>query len=172
MQLSQAISLIHHSVPEEKTRWADLGCGDGLFTNALSKLLVEDSLIYAVDKNKQALKNVSVENEIQLEKLELDFVKDALTFTDLTAILMANAFHFVKDKHRFINKIFNCLDPNGYLIVVEYNTDVVNPWVPYPISFKELQLLFARYNYTVRKLNEINSRYNGVMYSALISKNK
>lgn len=80
MQLSEAVELIQHSIPQQKNVWADLGCGDGLFTNALSQLLADDSLIYAADKNKRALKNVEVRHNIILEKLVLDFVQDALPF--------------------------------------------------------------------------------------------
>lgn len=126
MQLSQAVSLIQHSITEQRTVWADLGCGDGLFTNALSQMLTEESLIYAVDKNKRALSNVSVKPGIQLEKLVLDFVNDDLAFENLSGILMANSFHFVKDKHAFISKVFNCLHAESYLIMVEYDRDVSN----------------------------------------------
>ena len=170
MQLSQAVSLIQHSIPGEKTIWADLGCGDGLFTNALSQLLVEESLIYAVDKNKHSLNNVSVRQGIRLEKIALDFVYDVLPFKGLSGILMANSFHFVKDKNAFINRIFSCLDANGYFIVVEYDTDVVNPWIPYPVSYEKLAKFFATYNYITKKLHEITSRYNGIIYSVLIRK--
>ncbi len=146
MQLKEAISLIQHELPEHATVWADLGCGDGLFTNALSQLLVDASLIYAVDKSNNALKHVTVRKEIKLEKLALDFVEDALPLKNLSGILMANAFHFVKDKDAFIQKVFNCLNENGYLIMVEYNTDVANMWVPYPISFKNLKSFLKRMN--------------------------
>ncbi len=170
MQLKEAISLIQHELPEHATVWADLGCGDGLFTNALSQLLADDSLIYAVDKSNNALKHVAVREEIKLEKLALDFVKDAFPFKNLSGILMANAFHFVKDKDAFIQKVFNCLNENGYLLMVEYNTNVANMWVPYPISFKNLKSFFETYEWKTKKLNELPSRFGGSMYSAIISK--
>jgi trans-aconitate methyltransferase len=170
MQLSQALSLIQHSVLQQKSTWADLGCGDGLFTSALSQLLLPQSIIYAVDKNAAALNRVSVKRGIQLEKLVLDFVNDILPFKELSGILMANAFHFVKDKHALIKKTFNCLGSNGYFIFVEYDRNTANPWVPYPVSFKNLQKFFDEYNYNTEKLNEMPSRYNETIYSTLISK--
>ena len=170
MQLSQAISLIQHPISKQKSSWADLGCGKGLFTNALSQLLKEGSLIYAVDKNKTALDHLTVKEEINLQKLTLDFVKDDLPFTDLSGVLMANAFHFVKDKNSFITKVFKCLDANRYLIIVEYDTNVANPWVPYPISFNELKSFFEPYNYSTEKLHQIPSRFRGSIYSAMIFK--
>jgi trans-aconitate methyltransferase len=168
VQLLQAVSLIQHSIPDQKTVWADLGCGEGLFTNALSQLLAAQSLIYAVDKNKHALKNVSVKSGIRLEKLAMDFINDDLQLNHLSGILMANAFHFVKDKNAFIHKVLTYLDLNGYFILVEYDTDVANAWVPYPISFTNLKKLFVQYNFATEKLGEIPSRFRGNIYSAII----
>ena len=170
MQLSQAISLIQHPISKQKSSWADLGCGKGLFTNALSQMLAEQSLIYAVDKNHRDLNNVTVKEGVRLNTHALDFVNDALPFKDLSGILMANAFHFVKDKNTFINKALDCLDVNGYFIIVEYNTDVANAWVPYPISFSKLKSFFETYNYTTEKLHEIPSRFRGSIYSAMVYK--
>lgn len=170
MLLSQAISLIQHDVPKEKIVCADLGCGDGLFTNALSQLLPQESLIYAVDKSKRALKNVTVKEGIQLEKLALNFVEDNLPLKNLSAILMANSFHFIKDKNAFINKAFTWLNKDGYLIMVEYDIDRSSLWVPYPISYNNLKKFFANYNYTVEKLSETPSKYRGTIYSAVIQK--
>ena len=51
MQLSEAIQLIQHPVTKEKSAYADLGCGNGLFTKALAQLVAPQSVIYAVDKN-------------------------------------------------------------------------------------------------------------------------
>ena len=168
MQLQEALSLIQHSVPQHATTWADLGCGDGIFTNALSQLLYEGSLIYAVDKNKRALNNVIVKHGMHLAKLALDFVNDDLPFRNLSGILMANAFHFVKDKDSFIRKIFSCLNKNGCLVIIEYDTDVANTWVPYPIGFSNLKKFFEAFDYETEKLNTAPSRYNGNIYSALV----
>lgn len=170
MQLQEALLLIQHAVPQRTTTWADLGCGDGLFTNALSQLLHEGSLIYAVDKNKRVLDRVIVKQGIQLEKLALDFVNDELTLKDLSGILMANAFHFVERRHAFISKLFNCLGNDGYLIIVEYNTDTANTWVPYPISFNSLEKFFKAFYCTTEKLNDVASRYGGSIYSAIVYK--
>lgn len=170
MQLQEALSLIQHTVPQQVTAWADLGCGDGLFTNALSQLLHEKSLVYAVDKNKRALNQVTVKPGIHFKKFELDFVNDELPFKDLSGILMANSFHFVKNKHAFINKLFNSLDKEGYFVIVEYDTDVANTWVPYPVSFNNLKIFFQAFKCVIEKLNTVPSRYNGNIYSALVRK--
>jgi trans-aconitate methyltransferase len=170
MQLAQAVELIDHPAGQEENIWADLGCGDGLFTNALSQLLVDDSLIYAVDKNKTALNKVSVKDGIQLKKLELDFINNDLPLKYLSGILMANSFHFVRHKTGFIEKLLPCLNTSGYFLIVEYDTDAANTWVPYPVSFDSLKDFFAKFNYTTKKLHRIPSRYNGIIYSAIVSR--
>ena len=170
MQLAEAVELIRHPVNSDQNIWADLGCGEGLFTKALSRLLVKDSLIYAVDKNRRSLSKVSVQDEIQLKRLQLDFVEDSFPFENLSGILMANSFHYVKNKESFIQKCINCLNNDGYFLIVEYNRDVSNPWVPYPVSFNSLQNLFSTFDYTVRKLREATSRFGGLMYSAEVHK--
>ncbi len=170
MLLSQAVNLIQHPTSQQKSIWADLGCGTGLFTNALSQIIAEQSIIYAVDKNKLSLNKVSVKSGIELKKTALNFISDELPFNNLSGIMMANSFHFVKDKITFINKASGCLDANGYFIMIEYDTDISNFWVPYPISFNQLQKFFTQYNCIAEKLQEIPSRYNGIIYSALIKK--
>lgn len=83
---------------------------------------------------------------------------------------MANSFHFVKNKNAFINKVFNCLSDSGYIIMVEYDKDRSNFWVPYPISFNSLKQYFMQYNYSTEKLHVMPSRYNGIIYSAIFNK--
>ena len=56
---------------------------------------------------------------------------------------MANAFHYVKDKPAFIEKIKKHLKPSGQMIIVEYDTVRQNRWVPYPISFENLIQTFS-----------------------------
>lgn len=107
MDLKTAISLIQSSKikSNEPTNWADLGCGSGLFTKALSTLLEPGSKIAAVDKDASALKKVNVVSGIILEKLNADFVNEDLPLKNINGILMANALHFVKDKKIFMQKL-------------------------------------------------------------------
>jgi ubiquinone/menaquinone biosynthesis C-methylase UbiE len=171
MQLNEAVKLIQHSVIKEKTAYADLGCGDGLFTKALAQLLMPQSAIYAVDKNQTALNNFIVDADIEIKKLNIDFINDELPFKNLSGILMANSLHYVEDKNAFLLKAKASLSPGGYFIIVEYDTDKANHWVPYPVSFSSLPILFEKINFhAVQKLQTHPSRYWRTMYSALIKK--
>jgi SAM-dependent methyltransferase len=49
--------------------------------------------------------------------------------------------HFRRDKERVVQAIKKYLRPGGRFVLVEYNVDEGNPWVPYPLSYETWQLL-------------------------------
>ena len=174
MTIDEATNLIRHQSisPITKKDWADLGCGSGVFTHALANLLSNESIIYAIDKNIKAFKKTAFPRHVTVETVELNFETSPLSVDNLDGILMANSLHFVKDKKRFLEKIKSALNDNGIFLIVEYDTDVSNYWVPYPMSFLSLQKIFntAGY-YNIIKINEMPSRFRqGNLYAAIISR--
>lgn len=168
MRLNEAINLIQAAqIPQASPQnWADLGCGSGLFTQALAQLLPATSHIFAVDTNHQALgKLPSSVGSVSIQTQALDFVASPLPFRQLDGILMANSLHYVKDKKGFMDKLRASLKPTGNLIIIEYDTNKSNPWVPYPIPFSELEKL---YPWHLTKIGERASRFGGSMYAAWI----
>jgi len=91
MTLSEAISLINNGLtrPKGPVRWADLGCGEGLFTLALASLLPAGSVIYGVDKN-NPLKKQTTAGGVDIIPISADFVTDPLPLNNLDGLLMAN----------------------------------------------------------------------------------
>lgn len=174
MELTVAIDLID-GLGDMKTKetWADLGCGSGLFTFALAHLLLPESLIYAIDKNPVILDKLPNPKQVTIQQKQIDFVNEPLMTTNLDGILMANSLHFVRDKPSFIPKILPCLKETGRLLLVEYDTDIPNPWVPYPTSYQTLKSLFERLGFAnIIKLGERPSRYHkGNMYAILVTLN-
>jgi len=172
MQLQEAIALIQNKTIQTNAQqeWADLGCGAGLFTHALANLLQAGSIIHAVDKNIATFKKYS--SQVMVKPMQLDFVTADIYLQALDGVLMANSLHYVKDKIALINKLSQITKTNAHLLIVEYDTDISNLWVPYPVSFSALQQLFSKAGYsTVSKLHEHPSLYNRAgIYSALISK--
>ena len=148
-------------------RQTSLGCGSGTFTIALSHLLGERSKIYAVDKQMQ---NIQSSNDVEIEFIRADFSSDILPISNLDGILMANALHYVKDKSTFIDKIKDYLQVDGQLIIVEYEMEHANQWVPYPLPFHQLKNLFAKHGFNaIQKTGEYNSIYNSnKMYACVI----
>jgi trans-aconitate methyltransferase len=144
MELTTAISLIKDGVLANHTpqKWMELGAGRGLFTAALSHLLPVKSSIMAIDNLPQKFESHSFSPEVKVKQLQLDFVKDRLP-AGFDGILMANALHFVADKKNFMTTLQQSLIENGSLIIVEYDTDNANPWVPFPISFEKFKKMFG-----------------------------
>ena len=174
MQIDQAIDLIKNEtgIQPIKQIWADLGCGSGVFTKALANLLASGSIIYAIDKNKSALERIPQKiKDVLIEKLHGDFFKGEIPF-NLDGIIMANSFHFVRNKSSFIKKIEKHLKETGEILIIEYDMDTPNPWVPFPISYQSLQQFFKKEMYSsIIKLKEHPSVFQrSRIYSALIKK--
>ena len=161
MEQTEAVNLIQKAITSSQPqRWADLGCGSGTFTMALNNVLPAGSHITAVDKQTQNL---------PVDFLKADFAKDDLPLSNLDGILMANSFHYIRDKAKLIKKLETYFSIDPTFLIVEYNTTRFNPWVPYPINYEKLYQLFANLGYnTIDKLNEIPSRFGGRIYSAHI----
>jgi ubiquinone/menaquinone biosynthesis C-methylase UbiE len=143
--------------------WFDLGCGGGLFSEALIGLLSEGSLIYSIDKQPTTL------NKKRIKFLQLDFVCDRLPEVSVNGVLMANSLHYVEDKLQVLAKIKKHLLPNGVFLLVEYDIETANRWVPYPTSFLSAKDLFRKAGFdTGHKITERPSVLNGRrMYSLL-----
>ena len=173
LELSTAITLIKNGIPPSAIpqTWADLGAGSGLFTKALSTRLPDGSTIYAIDRETNALNSIVLPSgKILLKKVAIDFANDPIVVEPLDGVLMANALHFVLDKFVFIAKIKKAVKPSAKIVIVEYNRDTSNPWVPYPINYQSLQHLAEDSGFSsIAKIGSTPSKYHGAdIYSALL----
>lgn len=177
MDHSDRVSLLTDGVPSQSRTWAEFGSGSGAFTLALAELIDSDGIIYSIDKNTTALEQQKQEIQRHFPRLEVHYVatdfSKPLDLPQLDGILMANALHFLKDKRDFLLKIKNYLKPEGRLLVVEYNIDRGNPWVPYPISFTSWEKLATQCGFAeTRLLATLPSRYHREIYSAVAELNE
>lgn len=162
MELHEAVELIKPALwsPQRSSVWADLGSGEGLFTHALANLLGPGSTIHAVDKSNQIIEPSHNNSTIFFH--QLDFTRDALPFTDLDGILMANSIHFVQDKRGLIAQLKTILRENGQLVIIEYELVKGNHWVPYPIPYDSLQAQLTESGFKeVQRVGERRSLYAG-----------
>ena len=123
--------------------WADLGAGAGAFTLALAELVGPSGEVIAVDRDRGALREL--ERAIRpggaaVRALGADFTKP-IDLPSLDGIVMANSLHFVKDKAPVLALVHHMLKRSGRLLLVEYDADKGNHWVPYPMSFETWRAL-------------------------------
>ena len=143
MDHADHVRLLKDGVPRVAGVWGDLGAGEGAFTLALADLLPAGSTIHAVDKDRAALS----ENERAYARFSrgrslpdlvthaADFTKD-LALPPLDGAVMANSLHFTRDRAPVLARVRGLLNPGAPFILVEYDADSGNPWVPYPLSFE------------------------------------
>ena len=153
--------------------WADFGAGSGAFTFALRELVGPTASIHAVDKDRASLNELEqgyrarFGDSQNLKLISADF-RRSLDLPPLDGIVMANSLHFFKDKEKILRHVRSFLKPNGALLLVEYNVDSGNPWVPYPLTFETYHALALRADFTEpRLLAKAPSRFLREFYSAL-----
>ncbi|RPJ27662.1 MAG: class I SAM-dependent methyltransferase [Chloroflexi bacterium] len=174
--------------------WADFGAGSGAFTLALRELVGPEATIYVVDKDRGALRRLesayrqrfssalrhvaprpigqshSQDGADHLIPLNQDFSRP-LELPPLDGIVMANSLHYFKDQERVLRHVRGFLKPNGVLLLVEYNVDSGNLWVPHPFSFETYRLLARRAGFSEpRLLATIPSSFLREFYSAICFK--
>ncbi len=166
------VRLIRDGVIGGGPHWADLGSGDGAFTLALAELLGAGGSIDSVDRDGRAL-------EVQSRRMGASFPQVTLTLhvadfsapvdlPPLDGIVMANSLHFERDPLTVLRLVGGYLRPPGRLVIVEYDTDHGNTWVPYPMSYPTWAALAAQAGFRgTRKLGAVPSRFLGSIYSAL-----
>jgi SAM-dependent methyltransferase len=152
--------------------WADFGSGTGAFTLALAELLGVGGEIYSIDKDAAALREQERAMQMRLPNTVVHY--RAADFTvpldlpPLDGIVMANALHFRRDKERVVQSIKNYLCPNGHFILIEYNVDRGNVWVPYPLSYPSWEELADRCGFSsTRLLATKPSHFMNEIFSAL-----
>jgi ubiquinone/menaquinone biosynthesis C-methylase UbiE len=159
MQIGDAIAMLAGSGLETlgPMTWADLGCGDGTFTVALADLLSPRSVIHAIDRNRAALKGIpSRHHDVRIHTHVGDFI-EPWPFGSVDGILMANSLHYVANQEDFVRACeLRMTSPRRFLIV-EYDTNKGNAWVPYPVSRSRLAELFG--GYSCRSLGSRPSQY-------------
>lgn len=150
--------------------WADLGAGAGAFTHALAELVGPEGVVIAVDRDRSALSELGRAHRTggaALRVVVADFTKP-IALPLLDGIVMANSLHFVKDKARVLTIVHRMLKSSGRLLLVEYDADKGNHWVPHPLSFETWRALADANGFTgTRKLASVPSRLLRAIYSAL-----
>jgi SAM-dependent methyltransferase len=153
--------------------WADLGAGEGAFTLALADLLGPGGRIVAVDRDARALRanEASVRArfpEVEFATLTADLT-GPLALPELDGLVAANSLHYVaRDRQiEVVRALAGHLRPGGRFVVVEYDADRGNPWVPHPFSYPAWERLAGSAGLTdTHRLGRVPSRFLEAIYSA------
>ncbi len=166
------VRLIRGGVEGAGKTWADLGSGGGAFTLALADLLGLDATIHSVDRDGAALRSQAEAMRgrfpmTTLHQHQADFTMP-LDLPALDGVVMANSLHFVRDKRPVLALVRSYLRPGGRLVLVEYDAEHGNPWVPYPVSAVRWPSLAAAAGFDgTHESMRVPSRFLGAIYSAL-----
>ena len=172
MDHADHVRLIRDGVLGGGPHWLELGAGQGAFTLALADILGPGGRILATDQDGRSLRAAagSVRHrfpETQLEIREFDFT-DGIPYGPFDGVLAANTLHFVADRDPTLRAIRFSIRPGGRLVVVEYDADRGNPWVPHPFSFERWRTEAVVAGYTEpRLLGRVSSRFLGSIYAAV-----
>lgn len=165
------VRLLREAVPAGG-HWADLGSGQGAFTLALADLLGPGAEILSVDLDPGSLQRQRQAMDKQfpgtaVEYRVADFTR-ALELAGLDGIVMANSLHYIAGKEPVVRRLLDSLREGGRFVLVEYDSDKGNTWVPYPLSFRTWAGLATRCGLVETKLlHTIPSRFLGRVFSAL-----
>lgn len=165
------VYLLEKGVVTPGGTWADFGSGSGAFTLALADLIGTGGTIYSIDRDGRALRQQANEMArhfpgVHLYTIEADFTRP-LDLPPLDGTVMANSLHFIRDKRPLLQQLRGYLKPDGRFLLVEYDTDRGNPWVPHPLSYTTWEKLAHESGFQqTQLLATVPSRFLGRIFSA------
>jgi SAM-dependent methyltransferase len=166
------VALIRSGVAGAGPRWLELGAGEGAFTLALADVLGPGATIMALDRDRRALDALRgrVADRFPaavVETVVADFTA-CLPAGPFAGVLAANSLHFVGRPDPVIDAIGAVLAPGGPFVLVEYDADSGNPWVPHPISFERWRRLAPEHGFEEPRLvHRVPSRFLNAIYGAV-----
>ncbi len=153
--------------------WADFGAGSGAFTLALRELVGPLADIFALDKDSARLRELEQAYRAhfgetgQLRILPAD-IQRPLDLPLLDGAVMANCLHFFREQESLLLRLRAYLKPGAIFLLVEYNVDAGNLWVPHPLSFETYRQLAPRAGFREpRLLAKRPSHFLREIYSAI-----
>lgn len=166
---AEADALLAPAVAPGPAVWADLGAGDGTLTRALARRLGAGGTVVAIDRDPRPLPEADgatiepVRGDVRaLDRLET--VPDRLD-----GALCANVLHFVPEADAVLAVLALRLASNGRVVVIEYDRERGNPYVPYPISRHRLGAVAKAAEFGAPEVaGSRPSRYGGDLYVAVL----
>lgn len=176
MDHADHVALLRGAVSPGGT-WADVGAGTGAFTLALADLLGPGGRILAVDRDRAALaRNAEAVAArfpgVPVQTVVADFT-GPLDLPVLEGLVAANSLHFVpRDQQvEIVRALAAHVRVGGAFVVVEYDADGGNPWVPHPFAYVSWERMAEAAGLVgTRRLHRVPSRFLGGIYSAVATR--
>lgn len=170
-------ALLSSAIVSQGGTWADFGSGTGAFTAALAELIGGQGAIISVDRDGRALREQGERLGAMFPELDLTLLR--ADFTRLTEIppldgaVMANSLHFQEDAEGSLRSVLGWLKPGASLIVIEYDIERANRWVPFPMPSRRLAEACASAGFSETRLLAVRaSMYHGRVYSMQCRKDR
>lgn len=175
MNHADHVALIRGGIPDTGGIWADFGSGTGAFTLALAECIGPTGQIYSIDQKRESLRQQEVVMNGRFPHNQLTYITadytQPLDLPPLDGIIIANALHFQRRKDGIIQLLYSYLRPGGQLILVEYNVDRGNLWVPHPFTYKVWETMTKRNGFVnTRLLATRTSSFLHEIYTAVSHK--
>jgi SAM-dependent methyltransferase len=168
------VELLRPGVPPAGGSWADLGSGSGAFTLALAELLGPGSTIVSVDRDAAVLRDQADAMRVRFPALSLDQrvadFREAIELPELDGIVMANSLHFVPrdEQVALLRRLAGHLRPGGRVLVVEYDAERGNAWVPHPFGPATWRRMASAAGLIgAREIGRVPSRWLGAIWSGV-----
>jgi len=175
MTPDEAVELLRPAVTRPGGTWADLGAGGGTFSRALATILGPNGTVYAVDRNAPSLRDLAQftkhnRSAAAISTIVGDFTQP-LGLSKLDGVVVANALHYVPypDQPMVAEQIASMLVDGASMVIIEYDREHANKWVPYPIPISTLtQLANDAWLTEPVILSKRPSQYGGDLYVAVV----
>ncbi len=123
----------------------DLGSGTGVFSFALANYVGENGVVYAVDDSNEMLEYIRKKQPPQnMLLIHRDAGDTGLESEIADVCLLAFILHEVNTPDRLVNEAYRLLNPNGKVLIVEWNAEHTpkGPPVDVRITKDKLRQLF------------------------------
>lgn len=139
-------------------RVADVGCGTGVYTIALSENVGEMGQVYAIDVHRDALHTLrgvlDKRNIFNVDMVWADIEKKVpIESYSLDAVVLSNVMFQLDDIGEALKTIATLLKPEGQLLVVDWTKSHggIGPHPTHVVSEEKAESLVQKYNFRVIK---------------------
>lgn len=137
---------------------ADIGCGSGAYTLALSREVTDIGQVYAVDVHREMLHSLTAtfekNNILNVDVVWADIEQGVpLDNYSLDAVVLSNTLFQLENKGKALDTILNILKPGGQLLVIDWSDSHggLGPHKDHVIAEEEAEALVSKHGFRIVK---------------------